>query len=108
MLTSELEQLMLSDPDACAVPAYNSSLLGYLCPVFARKFPRETASAVYNLLHSCSTGLNITNSGKCPEGGEEIPNQRVGSEHSSLRMTRALMDSVGHPDSVSNADLSWL
>lgn len=64
-------------PEACAAPGYNGTALGYDCPLFARKFPRETASAVYNLFRSCTTGLNVTNSGLCADGAADIPDQRV-------------------------------
>ncbi|KAK9905675.1 hypothetical protein WJX75_004479 [Coccomyxa subellipsoidea] len=40
-----------SGPEACLLPAYNGSALGYDCPLFARKFPRETASAMCDCLH---------------------------------------------------------
>lgn len=87
MHTSELQRALDSSEPACDVArSYNSTALGYDCPIFARKFPRDTASAVYNLLRGCSTGLNITNTGECPEGDEDIPDQRVSKQQSSHRM----------------------
>ncbi len=77
-----------SSPGVCSLSSYNGSALGYDCPLFARKFPRETASAVYNLFRSCTTGLNITNSGLCAEGAADILDQRVSNEHSSRRELR--------------------
>jgi hypothetical protein len=74
-----------SGPEACLLPAYNGSALGYDCPLFARKFPRETASAVYNLFRSCTTGLNVTNTGLCAEGAAENLDQRVSNEHLNRR-----------------------
>ncbi|BDA47491.1 probable glycosyltransferase BC10 at C-terminar half [Coccomyxa sp. Obi] len=82
---ADLQQLG-SSPGACGGPGgYNGTALGYDCPLFARKFPRETASAVYNLFRSCTTGLNITNAGLCAEGAAEIGDQRVGNEHLARR-----------------------
>ncbi|CAL8472071.1 g11613 [Coccomyxa elongata] len=82
---ADLQQLG-SSPGACAAAGgYNGSALSYDCPLFARKFPRETASAVYNLFRSCTTGLNITNAGLCAEGAAEIGDQRVGNEHLARR-----------------------
>ena len=64
-------------------PAYNASALTYGCALFARKFPRNTASAAQFLLASCGSGLNITNDGVCDESTEQIPEQRVSSAHSA-------------------------
>ncbi|EIE23577.1 hypothetical protein COCSUDRAFT_41776 [Coccomyxa subellipsoidea C-169] len=77
-----------SSRGVCSLPSYNGSALSYDCPLFARKFPRETASAVYNLFRSCTTGLNITNSGLCAEGAADILDQRVSNEHLSRRELR--------------------
>lgn len=85
MYEADLQQLGRSVGACAAAAGYNGSALGYDCPLFARKFPRETASAVYNLFRSCTTGLNITNAGLCAEGAAEIGDQRVGNEHLARR-----------------------
>ena len=85
MYEADLQQLG-SSPAACGAPGgYNGTALGYDCPLFARKFQRDTASAVYNLFRSCTTGLNITNAGLCAEGASEIGDQRVGNEQLARR-----------------------
>ncbi|KAK9907312.1 hypothetical protein WJX75_001278 [Coccomyxa subellipsoidea] len=39
--------------------------LGYHCPMMARKFPKETAATISQLLAECSNQLNIVTSPKC-------------------------------------------
>ena len=56
------------------VSASKEMALGYECPVFARKFPKNTASVVYNLLKSCEHELCIANDGNCTDS---IPEQSV-------------------------------
>ena len=77
-------------------PAYNTSALTYDCALFARKFPRDTASAAQFLLASCGSGLNITNDGFCDESTEQIPEQRVSSAHSARHMLREEQDWLRH------------
>ena len=45
--------------DSWRLPAggYDTSALGYDCPLFARKFPRETAAAVIDLFQRCPAPL---------------------------------------------------
>ena len=84
---------------ACSMadrPAYNTSALTYDCALFARKFPRDTASAAQFLLASCGSGLNITNDGVCDESTEQIPEQRVSSAHSARHMLRVGQDRLRH------------
>lgn len=69
---------------ACGGAApYNASALGYDCALFARKFPRDTASAAQHLLAACGSGLGIANDGVCNNQTEEIPEQRVSSAHAA-------------------------
>ena len=56
------------------VSASKEMALGYECPVFARKFLKNTASVVYNLLKSCEHELCIANDGNCTDS---IPEQSV-------------------------------
>lgn len=77
-------------------PAYNTTALTYDCALFARKFPRDTASAAQFLLASCGSGLNITNDGVCDERTEQIPEQRVSSAHSARHMLREEQDWLKH------------
>ncbi|KAK9823184.1 hypothetical protein WJX72_000908 [[Myrmecia] bisecta] len=58
-------------PDAttqliCEAPAptYNHTLTSH-CPLFARKFPKDTVAAVFDLLRSCDHDLAIVNNGTC-------------------------------------------
>lgn len=71
---------------ACNRSGYNTTALTYDCALFARKFPRNTASAAQHLMARCSGGLNITNDGVCDQSAEEIPAQRVNSAHPIRRV----------------------
>ena len=43
---------------------WDSALLAYDCPLFARKFPEATAAAVYEVLADCRNDLRILPSGR--------------------------------------------
>lgn len=63
-------------------------ILGYQCPLFARKFPREASNVVVNVLKDCRSGLFITNNGNC---SNEIPEQRVAQEKSQRRLLEKIL-----------------
>lgn len=48
-------------------------VLGYDCPIFARKFPPDARNAVFDLLSRCDTTLCITNDGDCGTGRRIAP-----------------------------------
>ena len=46
-------------------PASFASTLGYQCPLFARKFPADTADVLHKLLGDCRNRLRIINGPQC-------------------------------------------
>ncbi len=62
--------------DSCSSePASFANTLGYQCPLFARKFPADTAEALRKLMGDCRNRLRIVNGPQC-----------------SMQMTRRLLE----------------
>ncbi|KAK9823942.1 hypothetical protein WJX72_006544 [[Myrmecia] bisecta] len=56
----EIDRQTCSDPHG-----KYAQTLGYQCPLFARKFPKETASAITALMQDCRNRLRITTGRDC-------------------------------------------
>ena len=52
--------------DTCSLRAASfAKTLGYQCPLFARKFPADTAEALHKLMGDCRNRLRIVNGAQC-------------------------------------------
>lgn len=88
-------------------PACNTSALAHDCALFARKFPRDTASAARSLLAGCSSGLLITSDGVCDETTAQIPEQQVSSAHSARHILREEQERLRHVSTERQQVTSW-
>ena len=94
-LRADSANLQGAAQSACRSPGYNTSALTYDCTLFARKFPRATASAAQRLFANCSSGLNIADIDNCVQSTEEPPRQGLNTTPVVRRMLQP-MEGVGN------------